>query len=305
LKKAKGPDFMGIGPPKTATSWMYDILAAHPETSMPPMKEIGYWWAKEFLPEATWVTRFQDSHWFFSTRRSQIVQILESALPRVLWNQQARKRLAWSLRYALLPHNDAWYDRLFDGRFMSGDITPKYCELGEKRIATLARRYPRMKIIVSLRDPVEREWSRAKMNLCSRRGRAVERVPHEEWIEHFNREWQAEANDYAGLIERWTRQFSAKRIHFFFFEEVVDDPWSVFLRLCEFLELGDPPESLRSVVARPRNVGRRKEIPARYASYLFTKHRKRIEAFVRFRPDLPYPRQWLEKYGGQANAGEI
>lgn len=272
------------------------MLAHHPDISMPPMKEIGYWWGMEFLPEATYLTRFTGDHWFFRTRRGQILQSLEAGVAGFLKRPSARAELAWSLRYALLPHNDDWYDGLFDASRVSGDITPKYCELPEERVAALSERYPAARIVISLRDPVEREWSRAKMNLCAKRNRKPEDVPDAEWIEHFDRPAQADANDYVGVIERWTRHFGAERVHTFFLDEVLEDSWAVFGELCRFLGVSPPPEKLRSEVEQPKNVGRKEGIPPELAGYLFRKHRARIEALAAARPATPFPRRWLAKY---------
>lgn len=263
---------------------------------MLPMKEIGYWWGKEFLPDATYLSRFRGDHWFFRTRRAQILQSIEAGVTGLFKRPSARAELAWSLRYALLPHSDDWYDGLFDDSRVSGDITPKYCELPEKRVAALARRYPAAKVIISLRDPVEREWSRAKMNLCAKRNRRPEDVPTAEWIEHFDRPLQAGANDYVGLIERWTRPFGAERVHVFYFDEVLEDAWRVFVGLCGFLAVSEPAGALRAEVEQPRNVGLKEGIPPKLASYLFRQHRERIEALAESWPASPYPRRWLARH---------
>src|SRR6185503_5238860 len=38
----EGPDFICIGMPRSATGWLYDQLAQHPDFWMPPIKELGY-----------------------------------------------------------------------------------------------------------------------------------------------------------------------------------------------------------------------------------------------------------------------
>jgi hypothetical protein len=35
--------FVGIGAPKCATTWMYDVLRSHPEVSFPAKKEVNFW----------------------------------------------------------------------------------------------------------------------------------------------------------------------------------------------------------------------------------------------------------------------
>lgn len=290
-----GPDFLGIGPPKTATSWMYDALAAHPEVSMPPMKEIGYFWGRYFLPRSSVFSRFLGKHWFYQTRRNQLRESLRGHGKRILRLRPDFPGLSWDMRYLFRPHTEGWYLSLFDSTKASGDITPKYCELPAEEVRKIRSLLFPLKILVSFRDPVEREWSRAKMNLCKKRNRSPDSVPDEEWIEHFDRPLQAAANDYLAIYRRWADEFGAENVHMVFHEDLVSDAWRVYLDLCAFLGLSTPGDHLKEHVLRPKNVGTSEEIPPRFEHYLFHKHRLKIEEFSEAFPDIPHPKSWLER----------
>jgi len=72
-KKTSGPDFLAIGPPKTATTWLYNALIQHPDVKFPPMKEVGYLWEKKFLGQRNYMSLFFCKHWFYKARRKYIL----------------------------------------------------------------------------------------------------------------------------------------------------------------------------------------------------------------------------------------
>ena len=72
-------------------------------------------------------------------------------------------------------HSLAWYSAQFEtGRGKScGDITPAYGVLDESKVRYMKTLMPRAKIILILRDPIDRAWSAANMHLCRIDGKAV------------------------------------------------------------------------------------------------------------------------------------
>ena len=291
------PSFLGIGPPKTATSWLYNALSHHPGVGMPPNKEIGYLWAKRFLPRSRYGDRFFSGHWYYATRRRYMRNALRKHLLSLRNRRFNRRNFVWDLRFGLLPHTDTWYEHLFDQRKVSGDITPKYSELAAPDIRAIRDRFGATKIVITARDPVEREWSRAKMNLCRNRG---VRQPHEvlerEWITHFDEPEQAEVNDYVALYERWAQVFGEEQVLLLYYDEISRAGWTAFLRVCNFLDLPPLPTSYQARILVRVNAGIRVEIPPRYDQYLFEKHRSKIVRLTERFPQHPYPHEWLSRH---------
>jgi len=44
------PDFLGIGVPQSATTWLFDKLQRHPEVFIPESKELEYFNKKFYRP---------------------------------------------------------------------------------------------------------------------------------------------------------------------------------------------------------------------------------------------------------------
>ena len=42
-------NFLGIGAQKAGTTWLYEMLAKHPQIAFPPMKEVHFWNAQQHL----------------------------------------------------------------------------------------------------------------------------------------------------------------------------------------------------------------------------------------------------------------
>ncbi|MBT8334002.1 MAG: sulfotransferase [Deltaproteobacteria bacterium] len=292
------PDFIAIGPPKTGTTWIYKNLDLHPEVWMPPDKEIRYFWELAFIGDLNYKERQASSHWHHMSR-----QIFCHNRLRVhrenLWSLKLDfKTLWWDLKYTYGAHTDRWYSSLFDTNLVSGDISAKYCELPDEEIGRIRAHFPDLKIIITFRDPVEREWSRAKMNLCKRTGRSVDEVSGDEFIAEFNDPPQKRANDYVSLIRRWTHHFSESQVLVLFYDELMDDPLHYFDKLCRFLSISSPDETLKNQLTKVVFRGVAGDLPPDYERYLFDLHRDWMAGFLDFTDDKIYPAQWLKKHGG-------
>lgn len=290
----KGPDFLAIGPPKTATTWMYHTLSIHPDIKLPPVKEIRYFWEREFLNSPGYFSRFLSSHWHFYERRKLYRERFACQIKLAIKGRFDYGRFLWDLNFILGRHSDQWYRRLFDTTAVSGDITPKYSELSDRAIEKIRAVLPELKIIISLRNPVEREWSRAKMNLCKRMGRQVEDVPCEEWIAHFDEPGQTFASDYLALYRRWSDIFGTDAVFMFYYDELMDDSWALYQRLCRFLGVSAPGEKLKEHVSQKWQVDIQGDIPVHLRTYLVKKYRQKVEAFSRVFPDHEPPAKWLQ-----------
>ena len=292
------PDFIAIGPPKTGTTWIYKNLDLHPEVWMPPDKEIRHFWERAFIGDLSYRQRRASSHWHHAARQIFCRNRLQAHRQNLRAMKIDFRTLWWDLKYAYGPHTDKWYSSLFDANLVSGDISAKYCELPDDEITRIRSRFPDLKIIITLRDPVEREWSRAKMNLCKRTGRNVEEVSRDEFIDEFNDPPQKQSNDYAALIQRWTEHFGTSKVLVLFYDELISTPLDYFTKICRFLNISGPDAMLEQQLTEVVFKGVAGDLPLEYEHYLFELHRDRIASFLHFTDEKVYPAQWLEKHSG-------
>lgn len=286
------PSFLAIGPPKTGTTWLYANLKNHPEVYLPPDKELRYFWELNYAPNNDLWTRMTCGHWHYRKKRIKLRMRLVHHFSTLFRGKFDYAMLRWDFNYFLARRNDAWYAQLFDPQKVSGDITPKYCELPEAELARISQTWPQTKIIITLRDPIERDWSRAKMNLCRKTGLMAEEVPQADFFAHFDEQPQSDTNDYVKLIELWQRHFGSDRCQFFFFDELQENPKAFYQKVCTFLAI--PPDPKQYTKLRKRVLeGVKDNMDSKYREYLFNKHKENLEKMIDyFGPDT-YPTKWL------------
>lgn len=116
------------------------------------------------------------------------------------------------------------------------DITPGYGKLPAARIRFVRRVMPEAKLVFLMRNPVERAWSQAVMDLATRTGRPVEEVGDDEFRAHFHTPRVVENGLYTRILERWLEHFPAERLFVGFHEDVCERPKELLARL--FAHLG-------------------------------------------------------------------
>ncbi len=122
-----------------------------------------------------------------------------------------------------------------------GEITPSYAILPPERIAVLRGYLPDLRLIYILRDPVERAWSHAKMDLGKHLRRHKQLPPDmDAWLEaHFRSEESLQRGDYATCLANWGQHYGRDQLQVSIYEEVFAAPRD-FLKACA-VHLGVDP----------------------------------------------------------------
>jgi hypothetical protein len=129
------------------------------------------------------------------------------------------------------------YSRNFaasNGRVV-GDICTSYSILPQERIRFIRRVMPDARILVVLRNPIERAWSFANMQLVRDSGRRLQDVSDSEFISHFRKEGSRGHGDYRSLLERWFYEFPEDQVWIGFFDEIAEQPRVFLTNVFDFL----------------------------------------------------------------------
>ena len=119
-----------------------------------------------------------------------------------------------------------WYFNRFRGdKSAYGDMTPAYAVLPVSTIREIAALNPGMRLIYTLRNPIERSWSAAGM-LASRRPNGPERAMLLESDSPVH-----EKSEYASSLSKWLSVFPRSSLLVRRFEEITGDP-RAYLRAC-------------------------------------------------------------------------
>lgn len=303
LNLKKGPDFICIGPHKTGTDWMYIALTWHPQVWMPPQKEVGYFWERAYLGKSSFYKRLASSHGHYAHMRQWFKRRMQARAQDLFKPRIDKKSLLWDLRHIALPRSDGWYLSLFDGDKVSGDVSPNYYELPEEEVEKISKLLPHVKIIISLRNPVERLWSLAKMTLCKNQNKNLTEISERQFLDFFVENTRLSTTHYVRLIERWKKYFPTDNVLVIFTDELAESPMLLFEKICRFLEIISPDDRLQQKINFCANKGLEGPLPYTLGQHLYRHFQQPILELAEYLPQVEYPRKWLaelhEKYDGE------
>lgn len=206
-EKIQKPDFIGIGAPRSASTWLHKRLSLHPQIYLPRMKEL------HFFDERRYSHYSDDSgiNWYRS----------------FYFNPEIKSHLRW---YALQFR--AGQD------LIKGEITPDYSTLSPGRVKYIANYLPDLKIIYIIRHPVDRAWSNLRrvywhqlgVNSLSTLSANSLRlsVMHPEVLIR---------GEYQRTIKTWESCFNQDQILYLFFDDIKNSPHKQLERVCRFLDV--------------------------------------------------------------------
>lgn len=138
-----------------------------------------------------------------------------------------------------------YYDFFYNGRNqIKGENTPAYGIMPLSKIFFLRRVLPDLKIILLVRNPVDRAWSHAKMNFRDIYG-TLEGIDDDLYIRHFNSFRSLSRGRFSSIIKNWTTVFPKERLLIQFYHEIAENPEMVFSNVLKHIE-AEVPESFEN-----------------------------------------------------------
>jgi len=123
------------------------------------------------------------------------------------------------------------------GSRVTGDITPGYGALPISRIRFVRKLIPDAKIILILRNPIERAWSHALMDLVDTKQRRFEDVESWEFYAHFDSRSARRNGGYVSMLDNWSRVYPEEKLLVAFFEDIRDRPQELLTRVFRHLSV--------------------------------------------------------------------
>ena len=240
------PDFICIGMQKAGTGWLFDQLQFHPDFWMPPIKQLHYLEHER--------TRTGTAEKFLRIARRNPARSKARLSHRRELDEGDVAFLERYVSYEGEPMDIERYVALFryKGERLSGEINSGYSGLGEQTITALARRLPKLRIFIILRDPVVRAWSQVSMacrNENFNAGLLRDPPQFRTWLET-----SAAIKKVAypsQIVERWSRAAPNLEFRHFFFELVASKPAEARRQILLFL--GADPQKPSGVLDAGHN----------------------------------------------------
>jgi hypothetical protein len=256
-----GPDFLSIGMQKSGTGWLYEQLGHHPDIWLPPIKELRYLIGR--------------------IRHQAIQKIVENVTAKGLEKLNATRdqKNLWPLGtrdlefYQSLAATRNWkvdlgrYRELFaaKGDQISGDITPAYSTLTREQIAAVMEDLRHLKIILGIRDPVDRFWSQISQTIYmhEKKKKSSEVLDPEDWrsVKAVLENNATQTRSFPTRIAAAWREFVPdERFLVIFFDDLKQDPEAVRSRVLAFLGV-DPQKFPATIPASKDSKANNPRVP--------------------------------------------
>jgi hypothetical protein len=268
------PDFLGIGAPRSGTSWLAKNLSRHPDVWTPPLKELHYFDERAGEPSfgapvARLLARQSADDWYPWVWRYQLKTRL-----RGHWESFDPRGLMWDIRFFGRSPSDPWYASLFRGAKgkTKGEVTPQYSILGEDDVARIHSLMPHARIMFLMRNPIERAYAASvwRLHMLVARnlleGQTVEGATEEQLYEGFGHPEVRAETDYLRILEKWQRFYPSDQIFVGFIEDINFHPVRLLRHIYKFL--GVDPSFAQKALKRKVNARSPGEMPAWAAGHL-------------------------------------
>jgi len=247
------PDFFIAGPQRTGTTWLHANMRFHPEIFLSEPKEIYY---------------------FSRLKKTGDPKFVSADLAWYLGFFHERPAL-WLYKQALSLGR---YRRLYAPK-IRGEATASYAALDRDIIEEIALLNPALKVVIMVRDPVERAWSHAKKDLARNRGRKLTEVTEAEFHEFFADPYQRQCARYVENIENWRACLGRDRVFVGRFDDVAQRAEPFLLEVLDFLGVSTDRRYVPNSVREPVNPTGESEVPERHRRFLERLLEREIESW--------------------------
>ena len=144
-----------------------------------------------------------------------------------------RHDLAWYLDHFSTPEGESPIA-------VRGEITPFYCRLPRRFVENVHRLFPDLRIVLTIRNPVDRIWSNAGLDFHRYGNLDLETLSIGTFERFACRKRTRLYTDYERIIDLWSSVFGAEALHVELFDSITSEPAAMLKRI--FTHLGADPD---------------------------------------------------------------
>jgi len=223
--------FLSVGAMKAGTTWLYEQLKDHPDIYFTPEKEIHYFANKVGIEN-------QLNH------RKRIIKLKETMERCAKGNPKFISEnvddIYWYANYARQNEIDnEWYESLFslntENKFCA-DFSNLYCQMDKDGWDNVRKTAKNIKVIYTLRDPLERLWSHYKFHMkwVNREDEALE-VGFEHFKDLLDKQFFWVNAEYAKNYELLKQSLKDDELMVLYFEDFRERPVEMLHEIQRFL----------------------------------------------------------------------
>ncbi|MCF7986681.1 MAG: sulfotransferase [Methylovulum sp.] len=257
---------IGAGAMKAGSTWLYKQLEKHPHIHFTPEKEIHY-----FSFNEDWGDKLY--------RRDR-----NRRLNKAIREQNSEKTIDWYNRYAQPDElTDEWYCSLFEGvadDVYCADFSNQYSLLDIEALQHIKRISSNVKVIYTLRDPLERLWSHVKFHYKFRgQEDSVNIITIRAFRKLLEFPWFWKNTDYLANYDRLVTVFGESNVKLFYLDNFIASPQDSLWHLEEFLGISHMDYQLASA-KRKFNTTKELVMPNQWQRLAMIKLRPQYQALA-------------------------
>ncbi len=175
-------------------------------------------------------------------------KLLKAILQLLLLNDIHRQ--IWIIRYLFLKRkiiNIPCYKHFLNSyrRYgtIVGDITPNYATISKNIISAVKNCFPDLKIIFILRDPIQRDWSDAKMHIVADMKTKRIQMSDQLFEKYLRKEFKK--SHYLETLSNWKAYYTEDQFHVCFYDELENDPLAFLNNILQFLKIPSQKKTTR------------------------------------------------------------
>jgi hypothetical protein len=123
-----------------------------------------------------------------------------------------------------------------------GEITPAYSALPRRRIRFIRQVMPEVRLMLLLRNPIDRAWSHAVMNLATKTNRAIADIPAAEFYAHFTSASSVKRGCYPAILDNWFSVFPREQLFVGMFDDITARPQDLLSDVFDHLGVATPAD---------------------------------------------------------------
>jgi hypothetical protein len=249
------PDFMIIGPQRTGTTWLYKNLREHPQIFLTNPKEIFYF---SFLHEPKHCPDCSnDLAWYIKFFYDNPIEYLVKNIR------------------ALIKYQEFYTPKV------RGEASATYAILPEDIIREIVTLNPDLKVILFIRNPIDRTWAHAKLVFKNERQKRLSDATEKEVIEFFMRNYNylLASGQYTKIIDKWSSFLEQGNIFVGLFDDIHRNPKELLLRVFDFLGVRSDTKYIGNLAKKRINLIETEsfKIPEKYRKFLWNMFKDELE----------------------------
>jgi hypothetical protein len=183
-----------------------------------------------------------------------------------------------------------YFDRHFDMRLknyaefflpgrdrVKGEVSPDYGIMIQERIQFIHSVMPDVKLILMIRNPIDRAWSAARRVFAKQNERFWEEIDENQIYDFFlnqtanydgDYEPGLKYGDYSRIIDKWLSEYSSGQLLVGFFDDIARLPKPLLIQIFDFLGVTSNVEWDDYPVFSVFNKNPKVELPSKFQEYL-------------------------------------